>query len=155
MPARKSRWDFWERVTKGAENECWPWTGALTSTGHGKLMAEGQHWYAHRLAYESAKGFLPPWSFDAEVQHSCNNPRCCNPLHLWLGTRADNMKTAGEQGALSRKGTANGNSKLSPEDVARIKSDMRPSRQVAKLFGISKSQVLNIRSGAQWRTSCT
>ena len=150
MPARKSRWDFWERVNKAGYNECWEWQGAKATSGHGRVMAEGKVWWVHRLAYESSKGSLPEWSFDAEVQHSCNNPACCNPLHLWLGTRKDNAKTAGEQGTLSRKGTVNGNSKLTPEIVIAIRKDLRPSRAVGATYGISHRQVLNIRNESNW-----
>jgi hypothetical protein len=150
MPARKSRWDFWGRVSKAGYNECWEWQGAKSASGHGRVMAEGKIWYTHRLAYEFSKGTLPAWSFDAEVQHSCNNPACCNPLHLWLGTRKDNMKTAGEQGKLSRKGCANGNSKLSDEAIKAIRSDPRTSRVIGADYGISHRQVLNIRNGINW-----
>lgn len=147
---RKSRWEFWEYVDKKGPDECWNWLGHKTKDGYGRITAERQNWWTHRLAYESAKGPLPPWSPDNEVQHSCNNPSCCNPAHLWLGTRADNMKTAGEQGTLSRKGLQNGNSKLSPEQVIAIRADERSSRTVASEYGIEKTQVLRIRRGDHW-----
>lgn len=147
---KRSRWDFWEKVAKAGPDNCWPWQGHKTSQGYGRLTAEGRNWWAHRLAYESAKGSLPEWSFEAEVQHSCNNPCCCNPRHLWLGTRKDNMKTASEQGTLSRKGIKNGNFKLVPEQIIAIREDKRPSRAVAKDYGVEKTQILRIRKGIHW-----
>ena len=151
---RKSRWDFWERVAKAGYNDCWNWLGYKTRQGYGRITAERQNWWVHRLAYEGIKGVLPAWSTAAEVQHSCNNPSCCNPVHLWLGPRKDNMQTAGEQGTLSRKGTQNGNAKLTPAQVNCIRQDERSPTIVGKEYGVTRTQISNIRNRKHWRSVC-
>jgi hypothetical protein len=148
---RQSRWAFWKFVHKRNPIECWPWFGALSADGHPRFGAEGTQWWAHRLAYESAHGEIGPWNFNNEVMHLCGNARCCNPAHLKLGTRAENLAQEGAAGKLSRIGTRNGNSRLSIEQVEAIRKDTRSSRVVAAEYGLEKTQVLRIRRGAQWK----
>jgi hypothetical protein len=81
--------DFWSRVERGAEDDCWLWRGAKTSKGYGLLRWNGKMMRAHRLAYQLHYGDLPDESC---VCHSCDVPLCCNPAHLWLGTVGDNAR---------------------------------------------------------------
>ena len=146
---RQSRFDFDKFVDVKGPEECWPWKGALSAAGHGRFGAERQQWYAHRLVWERLHGWVPRFP-DGVVMHRCNNAGCCNPVHLMVGTIADNVAHAGACGVLSRKGTQNGNSKLTLEQVEAIRKDPRPSRYVARDFNIEKTQVLRIRRGVQW-----
>mgnify|MGYP003589933023 CR=1 FL=1 len=80
---------FWTKVDKQGPNDCWNWK-ASTSNGYGRIWQGGRGggWIlAHRFAYEYANG-----AFDSKllVCHHCDNPRCCNPNHMFLGTWADN-----------------------------------------------------------------
>ena len=81
---------FWSRVdSSGGPDSCWPWTLACNKvTGYGHLYLYGRS-YAHRTAYELATGNDPR---GLDVCHSCDNPICCNPSHLWIGTALDNMR---------------------------------------------------------------
>ena len=76
---------FWKRVAIGTPGECWPWT-AGKGNGYGRVGWNGSVELAHRVAYSLAKG-EPGELF---VCHHCDNPPCCNPDHLFLGTAADN-----------------------------------------------------------------
>ena len=86
---------LWERLDKSSA--CWTWTGKRYPTGYGRF---GKH-YAHRVAYELAYGPIPE---GMHVCHSCDNPPCCNPAHLWIGTPKDNMQDRERKGRGKTKG---------------------------------------------------
>jgi hypothetical protein len=69
--------------------ECWEWRGARSADGYGQRRIGGKLLYLHRLAYEWAAGAIPAGML---VCHRCDNPPCCNPDHLFLGSRADNAR---------------------------------------------------------------
>lgn len=84
---------FWAKVERNAADECWPWAG-YTPTPTARRLSYGYFYLtktkkvrAHRVAYELSVGEIPEGLF---VCHRCDNPRCCNPAHLWLGTAAEN-----------------------------------------------------------------
>lgn len=79
------------KIVVGADNECWVWTAGLNENGYGNLAFRGQHYLAHRWAYEWWVGPIPP---GMSLDHLCRNRRCCNPAHLEPVTPQENMRRA-------------------------------------------------------------
>jgi hypothetical protein len=79
---------FWSKVDVGEEDDCWEWTG-YRYRKYGRFNFESVSRLAHRVAWILLHGPLPD---EQKVLHSCDNPPCCNPLHLFVGTQTDNMQ---------------------------------------------------------------
>jgi hypothetical protein len=80
-------------------SECWPWKGGMNNKGYGKFKFLGKTVSAHRIAFLFEYGYLPKKPH--EVCHTCDNPPCCNPTHLFEGTRSDNMRDCVKKGRSS------------------------------------------------------
>lgn len=79
-----------------APTGCWEWQGKLNAAGYGRVGRK----FVHRLAYEEEKGEIPP---RALVCHACDNPRCVNPDHLWLGDHRSNARDMVKKGRGSQQ----------------------------------------------------
>ena len=97
-PVRPVADRLWERVDRSGD--CWLWTGAITGVGYGHIYADGRLAYTHRLAYELTYGPIPEGLF---VCHHCDNPPCCRPEHLFLGTAQDNQSDMAAKGRASNQ----------------------------------------------------
>ena len=129
---------FWRKVDKGEPDECWL-CSYTPSKRYGQLTIDGQIQAAHRFAWELHNGPIPD---GMHVRHRCDVPRCCNPAHLELGTHADNMRDVVKRGR-------HGRLVLSPDQVREIRQTEGTVRDLAARFGVSKSQISNIRAGRQ------
>ena len=93
---------FWRKVQRCGKENCWPWLGAKTKYGYGRFKIAGDVFSAHRVAYVLANNELPPqdrWSYHGTVvRHTCDNPSCCNPAHLEVGTQEDNVRDMMDRG---------------------------------------------------------
>lgn len=120
--------DFWARIDKNGPvpahcpelGPCWVWTKGHLRAGYGALKFQRQRWMAHRLAFTLSTGPIPD---GLKVCHKCDNPICCNPGHLFLGTNADNHKDMRAKGR-APTGDRNG-SRTHPERYP--KGDKHPS----------------------------
>lgn len=106
---------FHKRVSVGSQNECWPWTGRLTDDGYGEFDVLNRTLKAHRVAYFVANQEQPGANL---VTHSCDNPPCCNPSHLKLGTKQSNADEAAVRGRIRNGVTAIKNLEETLREVA-------------------------------------
>lgn len=147
---------FWSRITKGETDECWPWGGSRHSWGYGTLQWRKKQAYAHRVAWEIAHGGAAPSGM--VVCHTCDNPPCCNPRHLFLGTPADNNADAHRKGRAHKlpvlSGEDHGMSKITEAEVRRIRELYATGlRQVdiADRFGLTQSTISAIVTRRLWK----
>ena len=147
---RSSADDFWQRVRRGSDDVCWPWTGGL-SGGYGVISFQGRRLKAHQLAWELARG--PRDGLD--VLHSCDNPPCCNPAHLFLGTRRDNNEDKTRKGRQHHpRGTLHGRAKLDDSKVRALRERYAAGGisidSLAAEFGVAHSLVWRIVHRKAW-----
>jgi hypothetical protein len=149
------------RLTAGLSpggNGCIEWTKARSTFGYGRITrgARGAGWaFTHRVAWELANGPIPDGMC---VLHRCDNPPCCNPDHLFLGTLSDNtqdMIAKGRGSGHRPSGEAHPDARLSDTDVAEMRR-LAPSvgnyAELGRLFGVSKQHARNIVIGNKRRT---
>ena len=142
---------FWRFVHKPLDlNDCWTWTGYISKDGYGSFTPSKIPIRAHRFMYQLTHGVIPPGML---ICHTCDNPICVNDAHLFLGSNSDNMKDAASKGRLDgKKGSDNPLAKLAEKQVLKIRSlkGTLTTRQIAKIFDISHSHVLNIQNRKAW-----
>lgn len=92
---------FWEKVDKRGPNECWPWMGSAHARGYGQIWVNGRLEKATRVSWSLKNGKPFPRHLDA--CHTCDNPNCVNPSHIWPGTMSDNIKDAYRKGRVVLK----------------------------------------------------
>ena len=80
---------FWRLVDVGSKTECWPWQGSVLPFGHGQFVGPFGSSTAHRYAWAIVHAEMPETGL--VVRHRCDNPICCNPSHLEIGTQAENV----------------------------------------------------------------
>ena len=94
---RKDIKRFWSKVRVLGDDDCWIWTGSKLR-GYGLLCVKHKTLRATRISWMLANGREPLPEMD--ICHTCDNPECVNPAHLWEGTRSENLKDAWEKGRL-------------------------------------------------------
>lgn len=128
-------------------DECALWPYAKDADGYGYLRSGLNTARVHRLFYELLVGPIPA---GMHVLHSCDKRACVNPLHLRVGTHAENMAECKAKGRNAR-GTQFRNSKLNDDAVRDIRASKLPLRQLAAKFGISLSIAHDVKRGLRWR----
>lgn len=170
---KEHRQRFWKKVSTGKKKSCWEWKFGCTKAGYGQLQIRAvspRPLLAHRVAWELTNGVIPE---GLHILHECDNPRCCNPNHLFLGTQRDNNldrtlkgRTASgdRNGARTQphlnafvqnrgsglRGERHPNAKLSDEDVEQIIAASRKGVSgvdLARKYGVSPTQVCRILKG--------
>lgn len=145
---------FWPKVMKhDSVVECWPWTGRRDHNGYGRFDWERRPQLAHRLSFELSIGPVPDCMC---VCHSCDNPQCCNPWHLWLGDDKDNMADMAKKGRASRNGKdrhgdTHPSSIINSSDAIAIYCSDENVKTLAERYGITPQAIYLIKKGKNWR----
>lgn len=134
--------DVWEQVKCGGPDECWPWTGPTDEDGYGDMRLKGGLRRAHRIAFFAATNIEPG---ELVVRHTCDNPPCCNPAHLILGTAKDNNRDIHDRGRwCDRKGSRHPLAKLDEaavEDIRRRVGAGERQSVLALEYGVVPSRI--------------
>jgi ribosomal protein L24E len=158
VAARKTSQQKFERfIAEASAEDCWEWTGARVPWGYGaiNIRKDGKtvRINAHRVAYELYVGPIPKGMF---VCHTCDNPPCCNPAHLFLGTAADNSAdmVAKSRQSNERKrspGERNPAALLTENDVIAIRQSKATALAMAKQYGVARTTVNAVRLRNTWK----
>ena len=145
---------FWGKVDRGSPNDCWPWLGTINPvTGYGQVSdGRGRTALAHRVAYAAAVGPVAGGK-NNHVCHRCDNRRCCNPAHLFLGHARENMDDMVTKGRSSR-GVGRPKAKLNDDLVRHIRRRFDAGEPLALLaaeYGVSKPTLWKAATGRTWR----
>lgn len=143
---------FWSKVDQREPDECWPWLAGCSPKGYGQFMVRRggryQMFRAHRYALAASGAAVPA---GAVVMHRCDNPPCCNPAHLKVGTSKDNNHDMLQKGrARHFKGSETKNAKLTEDQVREVRAAPGPLAAIGRQFGISMSTVSRIRTRKLW-----
>jgi len=142
---------FWSNVTTGNFYDCWEWRAGINSKGYGAFWFNGKTISAHRIAWQITNGKIPEGMC---VLHHCDNPRCCNPNHLFIGTHNDNVQDKVNKNRQAKEEN-NGRSKLTKKDVREIrllgKTKKYTKAALARQFNISRKQIRNIINYICWK----
>lgn len=125
------------------ESGCWLWTASSHGRGYGLFhtgrgIRKGKMEFAHRVAYELYKGVRP--EANQSVCHSCDNPCCVNPNHLFLGSHDDNMKD------MASKNRAGKLSRFTEEDILGILNYPGNTKEAAEFYNLDPGHCSRIRN---------
>lgn len=136
-----------ERLIQGAGG-CMEWTGHTCTSGYGIVGRRGKLCRVHRVVWEVLRGPIPGGLC---VCHACDNRRCANVEHLFLGTNADNVADKVRKGRQHRPiGTRNPKARLTHDQVRTIRADSRVQQVIADEYGIQQTLVSKIKRGELW-----
>lgn len=146
---------FWESVDIRNHTECWNWIGSLNTHGYGQARFDGRSMNASRVAWMIFHGGVPD---GLVVCHKCDNRKCCNPYHMFIGTQGDNVRDCKEKGRcrgyfVSGAAHPRVNAKLDAEKVARARELYKSGvtqTEIGLMFGVHSSVISRAVRGESW-----
>lgn len=152
---------LWSKVDIRGEDECWEWKGFKNHDGYGRTWIKDRGYYAHRVIFNLANpgkiNLSAPRATDISgfVLHKCDNPPCCNPAHLYLGTYKDNTRDKAERSRFPDFGGDKGpRCKLTMEQARQareLRAQGHSARNLAIQFGISLPSMKSLLRGLSYK----
>lgn len=151
---------FWAMVDVGNVDDCWNWKASCMRGGYGGFKyyinpldrKTRKQISAHRFSYIITNGDIPRGLL---VCHSCDNPKCCNPKHLFIGTQTDNMRDMVFKGRSgNNSGTRNGRAILDEgkvKDIKKLIANKKTDVEIACIYAVASSTIWQIRRGNNWK----
>lgn len=145
---------IYEKVKVNPGNGCHEFTAQKNASGYGVISIDGKQGLAHRVSWVAHNGAIP---CGLHVLHKCDNPKCVNPEHLFLGTNRDNVDDKIAKGRLPRAdGEYNNRSKLNSFQVKVIRRmlgfESMTYKEISSIFGVSIQNIYQIKIGRSWST---
>ena len=147
-PNERRRRLFWAAVRR--TDFCWFWRGAVNKCGYGLFGASRSGTaLAHRWAWELTRGPIPK---GMSLCHTCDNPRCVNPNHLYVGTHAQNMRDKAIRGRHNAPiGERNRAARMTAADIVCIRTSVLPAPILADRYGVSRQAIHAILDRRTWK----
>lgn len=153
---------FWSKVDRsGGPDACWNWQSSRTPSNYGQFLVwrdgKRRSLVASRVAFELANNAIPD---GLNACHNCpdgDNPRCCNPAHLFAGTQKENVRDAMAKGRMVFRGhfgAINGSTKLTDQDVRdirRLHKEGVAIRELARRYSIARFAVFQVVRRLTWQ----
>ena len=130
---------FWDNVLKS--DGCWEWTAATNADGYGRIWADGEACGAHRVSWKLNSGDIPE---GMHVLHSCDNPKCVRPDHLFLGDQQANSEMVAKGRSPNPKGSKHIRTKplRKPIQVRFSEEEREMIESMANAWGVSIAQAV-------------
>ena len=149
---------FWAKVAIAGEDDCWLWTASRLPDGYGNFFTGERRpngnpdiRRAHRWLYQRLHGDVGA----LEVCHTCDEPACVNPKHLYAGTHTQNMRDMIDRGRADNSGDRNGRAKLTATEIAEIRSSATGRygeiSELARKYGIASGTMSKILKHQTWK----
>lgn len=150
MFTEEDRARFLAKIAPGRLEECWPWQACDNGAGYGRLRIGRRTVSATRLSYQIFKGDIPP---GRHVLHTCDNPQCVNPHHLYLGDAKRNMQDYLDRHCEDGLPPRRGHGRLRREDVPVIRQRYAQGERMPALaqeYGVDKTTISQCVRGKVW-----
>lgn len=145
MKPREQR--FWDKVAVAGPDECWEWQGTKARAGYGRMRSGPRGASSFELAHRISLGLKLGRPLQGKALHTCDNPPCVNPAHLYEGTAFDNARDRDKRGR-------NGSTRLTEDDVRLIRQLRErgwPYRIIAEGLRVSPMTVADVAAGRTWK----
>jgi len=136
-----------DRLKIDSVTGCWNWQGC-NRWGYGKITINKKTLCVHRVMYKIFYGSIP--EDKPLVLHKCDNPKCCNPMHLYAGTQQDNMNDRVKRNQ-SCKGENHHNVKLTEKQVLEIRASSDMQIVLAQRFNVGRTIINDIKNRKRWK----